>query len=242
MAIKRRARRLGKARRRADAQPSRAAFGAEGHRPGARAVGTDRPVSRGGARAAASRLRGHARPLSGHSSRCPVPRPVDVQRTCESAAGRYRSCDAARRHRRRFGRVAVGSRGQQPRPVRVVPGGPVRYLGVYVRREFADGRCLGERKWHIDIEDRHTLKVIVYLSDVDDGSGPFEHLDRSATRRAESALRYSSGLVDDDRLARVVERDEWQRVTGPRFTAACWQTRRTCSIEPSRRRRPIGTR
>ena len=94
-------------------------------------------------------------------------------------------------------------------------GGPVRYLGVNVRREFADGRWVHVRQWHMDIEDRNTMKIIVYLSDVDGGSGPFEYLSRDATKRAVKALRYSSGRVDDDRMADVVDRSDWRTVNRP---------------------------
>ncbi len=103
-------------------------------------------------------------------------------------------------------------------------GGPLRYLGVYVRREFADSRCVGERQWHIDIEDRNSIKLIVYLNDVDDKAGPFEYLDRQATRRAQVGLKYSSGFVADQRIATFADSREWNRVTGPPFTAALADT------------------
>ena len=87
-------------------------------------------------------------------------------------------------------------------------------------REFADGRCLGERQWHMDIEDRHTLKLIVYLSDVDGGSGPFQYMSRATTDRVRADLGYFSGFVSDERMLTVSEPHEWQRVLGPTFTAA----------------------
>ena len=81
------------------------------------------------------------------------------------------------------------------------------------------------REWHIDIEDRHTLKLVIYLSDVDGADdGPFEYLDREATERARSAIRYLSGFVADERLAQATAREEWRQVTGPRFTAAVADT------------------
>ena len=83
-------------------------------------------------------------------------------------------------------------------------GLPVRYLGVGVKRESADGVAAGVRQWHRDIEDRRMLKIIVYLSDVEDGCGPFEYVDRNASDHAAQQLDYSSGFVSDTALARVV--------------------------------------
>ena len=82
-------------------------------------------------------------------------------------------------------------------------GLPVRYLGVEVKREVPYAPEHREdvlRDWHNDFEDRRMLKVIVYLSDVDVESGPFEYLDRRHTER--------------------------HRLTGPRFTAVYADTSR----------------
>ncbi len=103
-------------------------------------------------------------------------------------------------------------------------GGASRYLGVNVRREFADSLCVGERMWHMDIEDRNSMKLIVYLNAVELGTGPFEYLGRHATERARTALKYSSGLVTDERMATVSDRSEWQQVIGPQYTAALADT------------------
>ncbi|MBR0971065.1 MULTISPECIES: hypothetical protein [Bradyrhizobium] len=43
----------------------------------------------------------------------------------------------------------------------------------------ADGRQVGARRWHRDVEDRRMVKVIVYLHDVDMDTGPLEVLHRS---------------------------------------------------------------
>src|SRR5437899_5275868 len=36
------------------------------------------------------------------------------------------------------------------------------------------------QRWHRDFNDRHLLKAFLYLVDVDDDSGPFEYVPRSA--------------------------------------------------------------
>jgi hypothetical protein len=98
-------------------------------------------------------------------------------------------------------------------------GLPVLYLGVGVKRERADGIASEVRQWHMDIEDRRMLKLIVYLSDVDDGCGPFEYIDPARSALAVRALHYSSGFVSDVAMDRTVPAERWLRVTGPRLCA-----------------------
>jgi len=99
-------------------------------------------------------------------------------------------------------------------------GLPVYFLGVAVRRERADGdAAYNTRRWHMDIDDRRMLKIIVYLDDVGDGCGPFEYLNRNASDHAARIFRYSAGLVSDAAMARVVPAADWVQVTGPRLTA-----------------------
>ena len=98
-------------------------------------------------------------------------------------------------------------------------GLPVHYRGVAVKRERADGIASHVRQWHMDAEDRRMLKVIVYLSDVDDGCGPFEYIDPARSALAARSLHYSSGFVSDVAMDRIVPAESWLRVTGPRLCA-----------------------
>jgi hypothetical protein len=59
---------------------------------------------------------------------------------------------------------------------------PARCLGVFVRRDLADGAEFGTRRWHIDINDFRYLKIIVYLNDVAEGGGPFEYVPQQYSR------------------------------------------------------------
>ena len=105
-------------------------------------------------------------------------------------------------------------------------GLPVHYRGVDVKRERADGIASHVRQWHMDAEDRRMLKVIVYLSDVDDGCGPFEYIDPARSALAARALHYSSGFVSDVAMDRIVPAESWLRVTGPRLWATLVATTR----------------
>jgi hypothetical protein len=98
-------------------------------------------------------------------------------------------------------------------------GLPVHYLGVEVKRERADGVVTGARQWHIDVEDRSAVKILIYLSDVDDGCGPFEYLQLEQTQIAAQSLRYVSGYVAPAIMNGVVPEADRRTVTGPRLTA-----------------------
>jgi hypothetical protein len=97
-------------------------------------------------------------------------------------------------------------------------GLPVSFLGVEVKRERPDGRVSDVRQWHIDVEDRRMMKIITYLSDVDDTCGPFNYHDRPLTRRAVKKLNYWSGFVPDAQMNEAVPSHEWLQALGPRLT------------------------
>jgi hypothetical protein len=64
------------------------------------------------------------------------------------------------------------------------------------------------------------MKVIVYLSDVDDGSGPFEYWDRVGTERGIRALNgRGSDFLPDASVREVIPQKHWRQLTGPRLTA-----------------------
>jgi hypothetical protein len=92
-------------------------------------------------------------------------------------------------------------------------GLPIRYHGVDVRREIADGRPNDVRLFHIDTEDHRMFRVIIYLNDVDQGEGPFEYIPREDTVGAVRKLHYGSGFVSDPDMDRVVPKSRWRQAT-----------------------------
>ncbi|BBZ29777.1 hypothetical protein MMAD_40720 [Mycolicibacterium madagascariense] len=111
-------------------------------------------------------------------------------------------------------------------------GLPARYLGLEVKRErVASAAGHGHdvvRRWHLDHEDRRILKVIVYLSDVPTGGGPFGYIHRS---NSDAILASGHGRdpegMSDAAMRTVVPADEWNQVTGRRLTAIHVDTGRT---------------
>ena len=102
-------------------------------------------------------------------------------------------------------------------------GLPVRYLGTEVKRELVVTPEVSRlhdavRCWHLDHEDRRIFKVIVYLSDVNEGAAPFGYVERSNTERVRELIRHHHDVVSDERMQTVVRNDDWHQVTGPKMT------------------------
>jgi hypothetical protein len=95
-------------------------------------------------------------------------------------------------------------------------GLPVAYHGVALRQSFTNGNQVGPRLWHMDSEDFHVLRVVIYLCDVTPGGGPFEYLPRSR------GLSYKAfrgiGGITDERMRAVVPESQWKRCYGPMGT------------------------
>jgi hypothetical protein len=99
-----------------------------------------------------------------------------------------------------------------------------RYLGVEVKREMVNPAAghthQAVRRWHLDHEDRRILKVIVYLSDVDSASGPFEYLDLPTSTVVLSGMdRPCRSARLDERVRAEAPTHKRRQVTGPPMTA-----------------------
>jgi hypothetical protein len=109
-------------------------------------------------------------------------------------------------------------------------GLPVRYLGMEAKVEHARPAAAfnSVRNWHVDVEDRRMIKVIVYLSDVDEEAGPFEYIPAAASDAVRSKMRWRPGFtfLRDVELAEVVPHADWTRVTGPARTVVYADTSR----------------
>lgn len=106
-------------------------------------------------------------------------------------------------------------------------GLPVKYLGVGVKREIANGICEGTRHFHQDPEDENVLKIIVYLSDVDLESGPFQCLNASDSIEVMNRGRYLRRPVPGiEEIGRAVPPGNWVTCPGPRLTANIADTAR----------------
>jgi hypothetical protein len=56
----------------------------------------------------------------------------------------------------------------------------LEYVDVWYTPPAAESERKSSQRWHRDFNDRHLLKAFVYLVDVDEETGPFEYVPRSA--------------------------------------------------------------
>ncbi len=95
-------------------------------------------------------------------------------------------------------------------------GLPVAYHGVALRQSFTNGHQVGPRLWHMDSEDFHVLRVVIYMCDVRPGGGPFEYVPRN---RGLSYKAFSGiGGITDERMRSVMPESAWKRCFGPMGT------------------------
>jgi hypothetical protein len=105
-------------------------------------------------------------------------------------------------------------------------GLPLTYHGAFVARQLADGRAVGTRRWHRDIEDRRMMKILLWLNDVDAEGGPFEYIPAVRSAEIGAALHYAGGFVSEDTLGRFVAPEEHCAAVGRQWTTVLADTAR----------------
>jgi hypothetical protein len=95
---------------------------------------------------------------------------------------------------------------------------PVTYRGVRARLDMPDGTVRETRLWHLDQEDSRILKIVVYLSDVDDDGGPFEYIPVSREQPHRLARGSKKRVRDHEAFEDAVPPEFRRAVVGPRGT------------------------
>jgi hypothetical protein len=94
---------------------------------------------------------------------------------------------------------------------------------------IARGAPSQSQLWHRDPEDRHILKMFLYLSDVDEGAGPFTYARGSHRRPSQLApharLDGQTARSNDAEMAQLVPADRWLTAYGRRGTIVFADTR-----------------
>lgn len=106
----------------------------------------------------------------------------------------------------------------------------LRYYNIW--HTFATNRSARESQlWHFDREDQFILKIFLYLSDVDEGAGPFTYA--PATHRKGSRwgklpeYSFENGVMrsTDEQMTAVVPSSDWIKAVGKKGTIVFADTR-----------------
>lgn len=106
----------------------------------------------------------------------------------------------------------------------------LRYYNVW--KTFAShGSPRESQLWHFDREDRYILKLFLYLSDVDEGAGPFTYAPGTHKKGRLNDLEpefFIEGGVQrttDEQMNKVLPKEKWVRGTGKKGTIIFADTR-----------------
>jgi hypothetical protein len=74
--------------------------------------------------------------------------------------------------------------------------------------------AIKSRLWHVDLEDRKVLKIIVYLNDVNEDGGPFQYIPQSLTSTVARSLKYRPRYITDEIMQQALSPSNWKSCTG----------------------------
>jgi hypothetical protein len=103
---------------------------------------------------------------------------------------------------------------------------PIAYHGFYLRRDLVTPLMTRSRRWHLDMEDHRILKVIIYLNDVDQTTGPFQYLDDRQTQQIQQQFNYRHGYLKTPKVETLIPPQQWQSCTGSAGTVIIVDTAR----------------
>jgi hypothetical protein len=103
-------------------------------------------------------------------------------------------------------------------------GMPVAYRGVLARIDFPDGQVAETRLWHLDQEDSRILKIIVYLSNVDEEEGPFEYIPANIAIPRRLIVGSKMRVNDERSFEDAVPSANWRTAVGQRGTVVFTDT------------------
>jgi hypothetical protein len=98
-------------------------------------------------------------------------------------------------------------------------GRPPALIGVALRRDQPNGQQIGTRLWHMDGEDKHVFKILIYLNDVSQASGPFEYVPKQRFNPKYRGLsrflvRFRPGYNQNQGFEKIVKPRHWKSATG----------------------------
>ena len=95
---------------------------------------------------------------------------------------------------------------------------PLAYHGAVLRHSAVNGENVGTRLWHLDAEDFHVFRMLIYLNDVHPGGGPFEYIPRRVGDTIRRPVSVAGGMINNEQMGTILPEDKWKQCTGPMGT------------------------
>ncbi len=110
-------------------------------------------------------------------------------------------------------------------------GCPTALIGVALRKDSPNAQQVGTRLWHVDGEDAHVVKILIYLNDVRESDGPFEYVPKSCFNPQYRRLswkyhRFWRYFCKNEDLEKIVPKNLWKTVIGDAGTMLIADTAR----------------
>jgi hypothetical protein len=108
-------------------------------------------------------------------------------------------------------------------------GCPPALIGVALRKDRPNGQQIGTRLWHMDGEDKHVFKILIYLNDVSQAEGPFEYVPKQRFNPkyrgfSRFLVRFRRGYNQNQGFEKIVKPKHWKSATGKAGTAILTDT------------------
>lgn len=88
---------------------------------------------------------------------------------------------------------------------------PIAYDTFTATLSRNNGLEVGQRKWHIDNEDRRVLKVIIYFNNVGENNGPFQYVGENFTSKLLNLMEDKYQFLTHKQISELTqgEIDQW---------------------------------
>ncbi len=83
-------------------------------------------------------------------------------------------------------------------------GSPAAYDTCLCNHSINNGNETATRRWHLDNEDRKVMKILIYFSDVDEDSGPFQYLESDLTDHILNNIKNKYEFFLDSELSNFI--------------------------------------
>jgi len=88
---------------------------------------------------------------------------------------------------------------------------PLTFRGVDIRKDLNDGKNIETRIWHIDGEDSKIIKILFYLENVDEHTGPFSYIEKDVLNKNNKLKKNHDGRINQEEILLSIEKEKLKK-------------------------------